>query len=89
MGPRRLVNKKLKKYCWLHKSSDLVKKNIFGLGKPDPKLLDRIGDYTLIMKENYIIKDNLLGRKSYAMKGNHGGVSPDEMIVPLVIIDIK
>lgn len=51
------------KICSMHKSSDLIKKNFFGLGKPNRKLVSRIGNYVLIMKKNYIIEDFVPGRK--------------------------
>ncbi|MBN2458264.1 alkaline phosphatase family protein [Candidatus Woesearchaeota archaeon] len=79
------VKTKLKKYCSLHKSQDLIDKNIFGLSEPDPSLFDRVGDYVLIMKENYIIKDMILKKERDFHIGNHGGVSRDEMIVPLIV----
>jgi len=80
------VKTNLSKYCDIHKSSDLIKQNYFGLFEPNPHLADRVGDYTLICKENYLIKDSILGKKSTIHKGNHGGVSRNEMIVPLVVI---
>jgi len=83
------VNKKLKHLCWLYKSEDLIKKNFFGLFKPHPKLKDRIGDYTLIMKENYVFKDQLIHQnKKHFVKGNHSGVSKEEMYVPLIIVEL-
>mgnify|MGYP000501206451 CR=1 FL=1 len=53
------VRTTLKHCCTLHKSTDLVKKKYFGLFKPSKRFLDRIGDYTLIMKDNYAIYDFL------------------------------
>jgi len=84
------VKTKLGKYCYIFKSQELINKNYFGLYKPSPKLLDRIGDYVLIFKENYIIKDKILKKDKKKKKpniGHHGGISKDEMIVPLVLID--
>lgn len=49
--------------CQLYKSIDLLDKGVFGLFKPNKNLIDRIGDYILVMKENYIIKDFLLTEK--------------------------
>ena len=63
-------------------------KNYFGLGKPHPQLAQRIGDYVLLMKENYIIKDFLLGEEEHFSIGNHGGLSEDEMYVPLIRVDL-
>lgn len=41
------------------------------------------------MKENYILRDKLANYKKSEEfhKGKHGGVSNDEMIVPLIYID--
>jgi len=72
--------------CQLYKSEDLIKKNFFGLYEPNKKLFDRIGDYTLIMKENYIIKDFVLGEEEKSLIGHHGGMSKEEMFVPLIVI---
>ncbi|MFP4568085.1 MAG: alkaline phosphatase family protein [Candidatus Woesearchaeota archaeon] len=81
------IKTKLNKYCEAYKSKDLIKKQFFGLGAPNPKLLDRIGDYTIIMKENYTIKDDVVGKKSKYYLGRHSGVSKDEMLVPLIVFD--
>jgi len=70
--------------CQLYKSIDLLDKGVFGLFKPNKNLIDRIGDYILVMKENYIIKDFLLTEKKECHIGNHGGTSPNEMFVPLI-----
>ena len=40
-----------------NKSEELVEQGVFGIGEPHPSLLSRIGDYILIMKDNYVIKD--------------------------------
>lgn len=81
------IKKHFKNICYLYKSKALVKKNYFGLFKPNKKLLDRIGDYVLIMKDNYIIKDLIKGEKLCFEIGNHGGVSKEEMFVPLIVIN--
>jgi predicted AlkP superfamily pyrophosphatase or phosphodiesterase len=73
--------------CELRKSEELIENNFFGLSTPSRKLYDRVGDYTLIMKDNYVIKDFLLGEKEKFLIGNHGGVSSTEMFVPLITIE--
>lgn len=82
----RYARAKLGSKCWVFKSEDLFKKNYFGMCKPNPRLMERIGDYMLIMKKNYAIKDYLLTEKKHFLLGNHGGVSKEEMIVPLIVI---
>ncbi|MFH1751845.1 MAG: alkaline phosphatase family protein [archaeon] len=79
------VRTRMKKYCFLFKSRDLIVKGFFGLFKPNPKLFDRVGDYTLIMKDNYVLKDSITGTKKKFKKGRHSGVSKEEMVVPLVV----
>jgi hypothetical protein len=82
----RYIKTKFKKYCWIFKSRELVKKNFFGFGKINPQLYERIGDYTLIMKDDYIFKDRVFGEEGKNVKkGYHGGVSKEEMFVPLVV----
>lgn len=80
------VKTELKDFCEMHRSEDLIKKNYFGLYAPNEKLKDRVGDYVLIMKENYIMRDFVLGEDRHILLGNHGGVSKEEMFVPLIVI---
>jgi hypothetical protein len=72
--------------CEMHKSEELIRKNYFGLYEPNERLKDRVGDYILIMKDNFILRDRVLGEENNNMIGNHGGASKEEMLVPLIII---
>lgn len=69
----------------LHRSSDLITQGWFGLGPANPRLQERVGQYTLVMKSDYTIKDWILGEPRYLTVGVHGGVSAAEMHVPLVV----
>ncbi len=84
----KYVRTKLKKYCYLSKSQDLIDRNYFGLFEPNPKLFDRVGDYILILKKNYILKDSITKdkKKKRPHIGHHAGVSKDEMLVPLIFV---
>jgi hypothetical protein len=82
------VKTKLAKYCDIYKSETLVKRNYFGLGPVNPKLYDRIGDYVLIMKKNYAIRDFLPGEEFDFNVADHGGLSKEEMFVPLVVVKV-
>ena len=85
----KYVEQYLKKYCWMYKSKKLARDGWFGQFSESSRFLDRIGDYTLIMKKNYIIQDKILGEPAMAnlFKSCHGGVSEKEMYVPLIVID--
>jgi hypothetical protein len=82
------IMKKMSKYLWLYKSKQIIKDKFYGLGKVNPKLIDRVGDYTTIMKNKYIL-ENLSNFQEINNKklGAHGGVHEDEMYVPLIVID--
>lgn len=72
-------------YAELRPSAELIEHGWFGLGTPHPRLAERVGDYTLLMKENYVIKDWLVGEPRYTQVGVHGGISAQEMRVPLIL----
>lgn len=87
-----IVKTKMSNYCWCFKGEQLIKDHLYGLGKPNKRLSDRIGDYVLIMKENYVLRDKLANYKKEKKKNNlfqgaHGGISEDEMLVPLILIN--
>lgn len=58
----------------------------FGPGVPHPKLAARVGDYVLLMQGLGTIKDWMPGEQRYTLVGVHGGVSEQEMLVPLVVV---
>lgn len=80
----RYVQSELRHCTSLVRSEDLIAAGGFGCGEAHPRLTERVGDYVLLMKENYVLKDWLPGEKRYQQIGVHGGVSDGEMLVPLV-----
>jgi hypothetical protein len=79
------VTQELSEYCWMIPAEQAIEENMFGTGTPHPRLYDRIGDYLLLMKENYVIQDLLRGEKAFSQIGVHGGLTADELYVPLVV----
>lgn len=72
----------------LHRSLDLIEAGWFGPGPRHPRLHERVGDYVLVMKENYVLKDWLAQERRYSQVGVHGGVSAEEMYVPLIVAEV-
>jgi hypothetical protein len=72
----------------LRRSSSLIAAGWFGPPPFHPRLASRVGDYTLVMKDNWTIKDWLPGERHYPMLGVHGGISSAEMIVPLIALRV-
>ena len=71
----------------LYRSSDLIAQGWFGLGPANPRLAERVGHYTLVMKSDYTIKDWIPGEQRHLTLGVHGGVSAAEMYVPLILAE--
>ena len=82
------VTAHLEAYAEVRDSKYLIESGFFGLGAPHARLQERIGDYTLIMKDRSIIKDWLPGEPRYAQVGVHGGMCPEEMYVPLIVAEV-
>ena len=82
---KHYVSTAMSECCSMHSNSELVQQGYFGHGKAHPKFMQRIGDYVLIMKDNFVIKDILPGEKSFSQIGVHGGLTEDELLVPLVV----
>jgi hypothetical protein len=82
---RLLVKKQLGFCCELRKGPDLIKNGMFGLGPPNPRLYERVGDYIMLVKNGYTIRDLIFGESKPDMIGYHGGLSKEEMYVPLIV----
>ena len=67
-------------------SASMIADGWFGLADPHPRLSERTGDYTLVMRDGYAIRDWVPGEKRLRQVGVHGGVSHEEMHVPLVVV---
>jgi predicted AlkP superfamily pyrophosphatase or phosphodiesterase len=78
------VRRHLARAAHLYDSDRLIAAGWFGPRPYHPRLASRVGDYTLVMKDNWTIKDWLPGERRFSMLGVHGGISASEMRVPLV-----
>lgn len=68
-------------------SAALVEDGYFGPGAPHPRLHERIGRFTLLMRDGYAIRDSVPGEARFEPAGMHGGGSTAELLVPLVAAD--
>ncbi len=62
-------------------SQAALQAGLFGTGTPAPEAPYRIGDLLVIPRENYTLVES---KESRALLGRHGGLMPDEMLVPLI-----
>lgn len=62
----------------------VLESGLLGPGKPNRRLRERVGDRVLLMERGWTLVDTVEGEKPHAMIGVHGGLSADEMWVPLI-----
>ncbi len=67
----------------------LIKGGYYGLFEENTELRSRVGDFVLICKENYVIRDFLKNEKVRWHAADHGGLSSSEMFVPLIVAESK
>jgi hypothetical protein len=60
-----------------------IQNGLFGPGAPHPSLADRLGDLVVVGRGNAYL---WWGKESNPIIGRHGGLSPDEMLVPLLAL---
>ena len=83
------VAEELGDFCVAIDKEQVLANGYFGLGEPHPRLAERIGHYVLLMKENFVLRDHLLGEGERPVHvGVHGGLSAAEMHVPLVVAQL-
>ena len=63
--------------------TEAVAKGLFGPGKPHPRLADRLGDLIVIAHNDAYL---WWAEKENPLVGRHGGLSAEEMIVPLLSV---
>lgn len=91
VAPGRKEEFKARASEWLEGKADVLDGAVplaegwFGSGDLHPNIADRAGDFVLMMRDTYTVKDWLPGEPRHLHIGNHGGMSDDEMYIPLVV----
>lgn len=65
-------------------SARLVKSGLFGPGRAHRRLAERVGTHALLMEPGWTISDHMVGERPHDMIGVHGGLTAEEMWVPLI-----
>jgi hypothetical protein len=71
----------------VRESSALLAEGWFGGGAAHPRIAERVGEVSIVMRGRHTIKDWLPGEKRFLHIGNHGGTSAEEMYVPLILAE--
>lgn len=73
--------------CTVVPSRLLIERGVFGPGQPHERSSARVGQYTVIMRDNYAISDRVPGETGRTMIGVHGGLTDSELYVPLAVVE--
>lgn len=67
--------------------AEVLRSGLLGPGRPHPALSNRLGDYTLFAASGHaFLYPPALSIYKQAKRGNHGGLSADELDVPLFVV---
>lgn len=81
-------NKDFKDEMFLFKKDEFIDKKMFGIGNISKYARDNLGEFISICKKgSYLINSPNTSEYFGKIKGCHSGLSHDEMIIPLIIID--
>ena len=80
---REVVTRHLAEACLCITGEKLLESGLLGPGDPHPSLCNRVGDYVLLARDDYAFRVTPPLTKARIHKGNHGGLSSDEVYVPL------
>lgn len=81
---RNYVRTRLSRACRLYDRRYLLERGYYGPGKPKPWFHHRVGDYVLAMRDGWTIRDFLPNEERLMLAAGHGGMTPEEMLVPLI-----
>lgn len=79
-----IANNTLQGVASVVSSDTYVNAGMLGGRKLHTQLLNRMGDAVIMMHPNTVIFDPLPGEQKPRLIGHHGGLSPEEMLVPLI-----
>jgi len=68
-------------------TTGLASSGLLGGGRPSPRLRERMGSHLILMAPGWALRDRVPGEMDHPMIGLHGGLSSNEMAVPLVHVD--
>ncbi len=69
----------------LCRSVDLLRIGLLGPGEPHPALRDRVGDWVALARDNAYL---WWANKENHLLGRHGGLSPEEMLIPFLAVPL-
>jgi Type I phosphodiesterase / nucleotide pyrophosphatase len=72
----------------VYRTSELLTQNFFGMQPPSHLLLDRIGNVVILPYKHESVWWYEEGKFSMHFHGHHGGLTPEEMEIPLLLLPL-
>lgn len=86
----KIFKEKMKDEFLLFTKKEFLEKNLLGYGSKHYKIDDFIGDYIAVATSDSIIKlETNASKPKVDKKSTHCGFTPNEMEVPLIVVDCK
>ncbi len=84
---RKYVKNNFSERVELITRKEAIESGIFGIAEKNSKFDDRVGDFIGLFKDNSILCDAVYGEQVPDFIGYHGGLSEDEMFVPVIRVN--
>ncbi len=78
----RFLSAVLKDRTTVIRTDDALGRGLFGKGNLHQQLKSRVGDILILPRGNLTLWYSRPGHERFKLRGMHGGLSPDEMLVP-------
>lgn len=73
--------------AWIFTTGEAIEMNLYDMVAPGPKATERLGDVLIVPKDNWLVQYRGPEPRPYKrIIGRHGGLSPEEMVVPFIAI---
>lgn len=72
----------------VYRTEDLLAQHFFGLQAPSPTFLSRIGNVVILPYQNETVWWHEEGKFDMHYFGHHGGLTPEEMEIPLLVLPL-
>lgn len=82
---KHYVKSRLGRSCRLYSRRQLFEGGYYGPGPASASFGHRVGDFILAMHQGWSVRDFLPGEDRARLSAGHGGMTPEEMLVPLVV----
>ncbi len=82
------LRKQLEGRAEVYRTAELLAQHFFGLQEPSPEFLGRVGNVVILPYQNETVWWYEEGRFDMHYFGHHGGLTPEEMEIPLLLLSL-